>query len=94
MTDVRLQTLIEQAWENRAAINPQTTGDVREAVEIALDEAFRLDRWIRLDEIVDRALALLRADVDREVERRFGWASDEDGAHDMARDDAACGLSA
>ncbi|RBP15907.1 2,3,4,5-tetrahydropyridine-2,6-dicarboxylate N-succinyltransferase [Roseiarcus fermentans] len=38
MTDVRLQTVIEQAWESRAAINPQTTGDVREAVEIALDQ--------------------------------------------------------
>src|SRR5208283_1284093 len=37
MTDVRLQTLIEQAWENRAAINPQTTGDVRDAVEAALE---------------------------------------------------------
>ena len=37
MTDVRLQTLIEQAWENRAAINPQTTGDVRDAVETALE---------------------------------------------------------
>ncbi|MGO9419479.1 2,3,4,5-tetrahydropyridine-2,6-dicarboxylate N-succinyltransferase [Roseiarcus sp.] len=37
MTDVKLQTLIEQAWEKRAAINPQTTGDVREAVEMALE---------------------------------------------------------
>ncbi len=37
MTDVRLQTLIEQAWENRAAINPQTTGDVRDAVDTALE---------------------------------------------------------
>jgi 2,3,4,5-tetrahydropyridine-2,6-dicarboxylate N-succinyltransferase len=37
MTDDRLQTLIEQAWENRSAINPQTTGDLRDAVEKALD---------------------------------------------------------
>jgi len=37
MTDAKLQTLIEQAWENRAAINPQTTGDVRDAVERALE---------------------------------------------------------
>ncbi len=37
MADVRLQTLIEQAWENRAAVNPQTTGDVRDAVETALE---------------------------------------------------------
>ena len=36
MTDARLQTLIEQAWELRASINPQTTGDVRDAVETAL----------------------------------------------------------
>ena len=35
MTD--LQTVIEQAWENRAAVNPQTTGDVRDAVEKALE---------------------------------------------------------
>ncbi len=37
MTDVKLQTLIEQAWEQRAAINPQTTGEVRDAVETALE---------------------------------------------------------
>jgi 2,3,4,5-tetrahydropyridine-2,6-dicarboxylate N-succinyltransferase len=37
MTDVRFQTVIEQAWENRAAINPQTTGEVRDAVETALE---------------------------------------------------------
>ena len=35
MTD--LQSVIEQAWENRAAVNPQTTGDVRDAVEKALE---------------------------------------------------------
>ncbi len=37
MTDVRLQTLIERAFEDRAKISPQTTGDVRDAVEKALD---------------------------------------------------------
>ncbi len=37
MTDARLETLIEQAWENRSAINPQTTGDLRDAVEKALE---------------------------------------------------------
>jgi 2,3,4,5-tetrahydropyridine-2-carboxylate N-succinyltransferase len=37
MTDAKLQTVIEQAWESRAAINPQTTGDVRDAVEKALE---------------------------------------------------------
>ena len=37
MTDARLQTLIEQAWESRASINPETTGDVRDAVETALE---------------------------------------------------------
>ena len=36
MSDAKLQTLIEQAFEDRAAIGPQTTGDVREAVERAL----------------------------------------------------------
>ena len=37
MTDARLQTLIEKAFEERARITPQTTGDVRDAVEAALD---------------------------------------------------------
>ena len=36
MTDARLQALIEQAFEDRARISPQTTGDVRDAVEAAL----------------------------------------------------------
>src|SRR5579871_4297588 len=37
MTDAKLQTLIERAFEDRARINPQTTGEVREAVDKALD---------------------------------------------------------
>ena len=37
MTDASLQTLIERAFEERAKISPQTTGDVRDAVERALD---------------------------------------------------------
>ena len=37
MTDARLQTLIDNAFEDRARINPRTTGDVRDAVEAALD---------------------------------------------------------
>jgi 2,3,4,5-tetrahydropyridine-2-carboxylate N-succinyltransferase len=37
LTDASLQTLIEQAFEDRAKITPQTTGDVRDAVEAALD---------------------------------------------------------
>jgi len=37
MTDARLQTLIEHAFEDRASISPQTRGDVRDAVEKALD---------------------------------------------------------
>ena len=40
MTDARLQTLIDQAFEERAGITPQTTGDLRDAVEAAL---FSLD---------------------------------------------------
>ena len=40
MTDARLQTLIDEAFEERARITPQTTGDVRDAVEAAL---FSLD---------------------------------------------------
>jgi 2,3,4,5-tetrahydropyridine-2-carboxylate N-succinyltransferase len=37
MTDARLQTLIEKAFEERAKITPQTKGDVRDAVATALD---------------------------------------------------------
>ena len=36
MSDAKLQALIEQAYEDRAEIGPQTTGDVRDAVEKAL----------------------------------------------------------
>ncbi len=36
MSDLKLQTLIEQAFEDRAAINARTSGDVRDAVERAL----------------------------------------------------------
>ena len=36
MSDAKLQTLIEHAFEDRTAISPQTTGDVRDAVERAL----------------------------------------------------------
>ncbi len=37
MTDARLETLIDKAFEDRAKINPATKGDVRDAVEKALD---------------------------------------------------------
>ena len=37
MTDAKLQTLIERAFEDRSKISSQTTGDVRDAVEKALD---------------------------------------------------------
>jgi 2,3,4,5-tetrahydropyridine-2,6-dicarboxylate N-succinyltransferase len=37
MTDVRLQTSIEKAFEDRAKITPATKGDARHAVEEALD---------------------------------------------------------
>src|SRR5271157_686308 len=37
MTDARLQTLIEKAFEERAKITPATKGDARDAVEAALD---------------------------------------------------------
>ena len=37
MSDAKLHALIEQAYEDRAEIGPQTTGDVRDAVERALN---------------------------------------------------------
>jgi len=37
MSDAKLQTLIERAFEDGGRVNPQTTGDVRDAVERALD---------------------------------------------------------
>jgi hypothetical protein len=67
---------------------------IRTAVDSALADLFPQDRWIRLDEVIDLALAILRVAVTEEVGQRFGYANDEDGAYDMARDDAACGLTA
>jgi len=37
MTDIRLEALIDKAFEDRAKITPATKGDVRDAVEKALD---------------------------------------------------------
>jgi 2,3,4,5-tetrahydropyridine-2-carboxylate N-succinyltransferase len=37
MTDARLQTLIDEAYEDRVRITPETRGDVRDAVEAALE---------------------------------------------------------
>ena len=37
MTDISLETLIDKAFEDRARITPDTRGDVRDAVENALD---------------------------------------------------------
>ncbi len=37
MTDIRLETLIDKAFEDRVRITPETRGDVRDAVEKALD---------------------------------------------------------
>jgi len=37
MTDARLQTLIEKAFEERTKITPATRGEVRDAVDAALD---------------------------------------------------------
>ena len=37
MTDARLETLIDKAFEDRARITPATKGEVRDAVETALD---------------------------------------------------------
>ena len=37
MTDARVETLIDKAFEDRAKITPATKGDVRDAVEQALD---------------------------------------------------------
>ncbi|MBT6033470.1 MAG: 2,3,4,5-tetrahydropyridine-2,6-dicarboxylate N-succinyltransferase, partial [Kordiimonadaceae bacterium] len=37
MNDQSLETVIDQAWENRNGLNGSTTGEVREAVEHALN---------------------------------------------------------
>jgi len=37
MTDLSLEKTVDQAWEMRAEISPATTGEVREAVDHALD---------------------------------------------------------
>src|SRR5579859_3589414 len=36
MSDLRLQSIIEQAFDDRATINSQTQGDIRQAVDKAL----------------------------------------------------------
>lgn len=38
MSDTHIAALIESAWENRAAVSPATKGDLRDAVEAALEE--------------------------------------------------------
>ena len=37
MSNSELQATIDQAWEDRDAISPNTTGGVRDAIEAALD---------------------------------------------------------
>ena len=37
MSTSDLQATIDQAWENRDSVSPSTTGDVRDAIEAALD---------------------------------------------------------
>ena len=37
MQDTQLEAIIEAAWERRDGINPATGGEVRAAVEAALD---------------------------------------------------------
>ncbi len=37
MTPEKLQTIIENAWEDRGAVNTETRGDIRDAVDRALD---------------------------------------------------------
>jgi len=37
MTPEKLQTIIENAWEDRGAVSTETRGDIRDAVERALD---------------------------------------------------------
>ena len=32
----QLESVIEQAWEDRKSLSPATSGDVREAVDVAL----------------------------------------------------------
>ena len=37
MNNIELQSIIDKAWEEREKISPKTTGDVRSAIETALD---------------------------------------------------------
>ncbi|MFW6062482.1 MAG: 2,3,4,5-tetrahydropyridine-2,6-dicarboxylate N-succinyltransferase, partial [Planctomycetota bacterium] len=37
MDHAQLQSVIDAAWEDRASISPSTTGEVRDAVEAALE---------------------------------------------------------
>ena len=37
MSSSGLQATIDQAWEDRDSVSPNTTGDVRDAIEAVLD---------------------------------------------------------
>ena len=37
MNNIELHSIIDKAWEEREKISPKTTGDVRSAIETALD---------------------------------------------------------
>ena len=73
MTDARLQTSIEKAFEDRAKITASTKGEARNAVEEALD---LLDRGkARVAEKLQELDVALRED-DEEVEKAsFGGIS-------------------
>ena len=42
----KIQQIIEQAWENRDQINTSTTGEIRGAVQQALDAMYSDERRV------------------------------------------------
>jgi hypothetical protein len=53
MTDARLQTLIEKAFEERAKITPATTSDVRDTVGAVLHDAKARGKTISGERVSD-----------------------------------------
>ena len=70
MTDTALEQSIDQAWEDRDTITPQTTGVARDAIEAALEgldsgtlrvaekgtDGWTVNQWLKKAYLADKGL--------------------------------------